>query len=264
MHLVLTLVGIVATVIVVAGVCSKLDLPSPLVLIAVGVIGSYLPFVPDVALEPEVVLFGLLPPLLYAAAIQTSPGRLQRQPAARSCCSRSAWSRSPRSASRSLVHALLPGPRLGARLRDRRRRRAARRRRRDRDRPTDRAAAPHRHHPRGRVAAQRRDRPGRAEHGDRVDPATVAWYVVGRDFVVAAGGGVLVGLVFFFVIGFIRKHVTDPVIDSGLQLPDPVRGVRHRRGDPRLRRGQRRGRRPAARRTSRRSCRPRSRGSRSG
>ena len=72
MHLVLTLVGIVATVIVVAGLCSKLDLPSPLVLIVVGVVGSYLPFVPDVALEPEVVLFGLLPPLLYAAAIQTS------------------------------------------------------------------------------------------------------------------------------------------------------------------------------------------------
>ena len=72
MHLVLTLVGIVATVIVVAGVCSKLDLPSPLVLIAVGVLGSYLRFVPDIALRPEVVLFGLLPPLLYAAAIQTS------------------------------------------------------------------------------------------------------------------------------------------------------------------------------------------------
>ena len=72
MHLVLTLVGIVATVIVVAGICSKLDLPSPLVLIVVGVVGSFVPFVPDVALEPEVVLFGLLPPLLYAAAIQTS------------------------------------------------------------------------------------------------------------------------------------------------------------------------------------------------
>src|SRR3954471_13320516 len=72
MHLVLTLVGIVATVIVVAGICSKLDLSSPLVMIVVGVIGSYLPFIPDVALEPDVGLFGLLPPLLYAAAIQTS------------------------------------------------------------------------------------------------------------------------------------------------------------------------------------------------
>src|SRR6476619_1656270 len=72
MHLVLILVGIVATVIAVAGICSRFDLPAPLVLIVVGVVGSYLPFVPDIALEPEVVLFGLLPPLLYAAAIQTS------------------------------------------------------------------------------------------------------------------------------------------------------------------------------------------------
>ena len=72
MHLVLTLVGIVTVVIAVAGLCSRLDLPSPLVLIVVGVVGSYLPFVPDVQLEPEVVLFGLLPPLLYAAALQTS------------------------------------------------------------------------------------------------------------------------------------------------------------------------------------------------
>ena len=108
MHLVLTLVGIVATVIVVAGVCSKLDLPSPLVLIAVGVVGSYLPFVPDVALEPEVVLFGLLPPLLYAAAIQTSPGRLQRQPARRSCCSSVGLVAFTTVGVAVLVHALLP------------------------------------------------------------------------------------------------------------------------------------------------------------
>ena len=89
-------------------IARRLDLPPPLVLIVVGVVGSYLPFVPDVRLEPEVVLFGLLPPLLYAAATPDQPGRLQRQPARRSCCSRSAWSRSPRSGSRVLVHALLP------------------------------------------------------------------------------------------------------------------------------------------------------------
>ena len=70
--LVLTLVGVVVTVVIVAAVCQKLDLPTPLVLIAVGVVGSFLPFVPDIELRPEVVLFGLLPPLLYATAIQTS------------------------------------------------------------------------------------------------------------------------------------------------------------------------------------------------
>ena len=41
------------------------------------------------------------------------------------------------------------------------------------------------------------------------------------------------------VIGFVRKHVTDPVIDTATQLPDAVRGVRRGRGDPRLRRDQR-------------------------
>ncbi|WP_280458676.1 MULTISPECIES: cation:proton antiporter [Nocardia] len=33
---------------------------------------SYLPFVPQVHLEPEIVLLGLLPPLLYTAALRTS------------------------------------------------------------------------------------------------------------------------------------------------------------------------------------------------
>src|SRR4051795_8523917 len=62
----------VATVIAVTAICKRYDLSSPLVLIAVGIVASYLPFVPEVSLEPEVVLIGLLPPLLYAASLQTS------------------------------------------------------------------------------------------------------------------------------------------------------------------------------------------------
>ena len=54
-----------------------------------------------------------------------------------------------------------PGRGLADRVRDRGGGRAAGRRRRHRDRPPDRAAPPHRHDPRGRVAAQRRDRAGR-------------------------------------------------------------------------------------------------------
>jgi CPA1 family monovalent cation:H+ antiporter len=42
------------------------------VLVVVGVVGAYLPFVPEFRLEPELVLVGLLPPLLYATAIRTS------------------------------------------------------------------------------------------------------------------------------------------------------------------------------------------------
>ena len=50
----------------------RLRLPAPLLLIAVGVALAYVPALPEVHLEPEVVLVGLLPPLLYTAAIQTS------------------------------------------------------------------------------------------------------------------------------------------------------------------------------------------------
>ena len=44
----------------------------PLVLVGVGVLCAYLPFIPDVRLDSDVALVGVLPPLLYAAAIRTS------------------------------------------------------------------------------------------------------------------------------------------------------------------------------------------------
>jgi CPA1 family monovalent cation:H+ antiporter len=66
------LLAIAATVLGGSWLADRFDLPPPLVLIVIGILGSYLPFVPEVALSPEVVLLGILPPLLYAAAIQTS------------------------------------------------------------------------------------------------------------------------------------------------------------------------------------------------
>ncbi len=220
MHLVLTLVGIVATVIVVAGVCSKLDLPTPLVLIAVGVIGSYLPFVPDVALEPEVVLFGLLPPLLYAAAIQTSLVDFNANRRAILLLSVGLVAFTTVGVA-VVVHALIPdlgwAPAfaIGAVVA-----------------PPDAVAATAIGR---RIGLPRRIvtiLEGESLLNDATAlvalntaiasiTATVAWYIVGRDFVVAAGGGILVGLVFFFVIGFVRKHVTDPVIDSSLSFLTP-------------------------------------------
>src|SRR3954451_24196519 len=53
-------------------VAQKLDVPAPFLLIVVGIAASYAPMVPDVELSEDVVLFGLLPPLLYAAAQGTS------------------------------------------------------------------------------------------------------------------------------------------------------------------------------------------------
>jgi NhaP-type Na+/H+ and K+/H+ antiporters len=56
----------------VTGLCRRFNLAPPLVLIAVGIVASYLSFVPEVQLPAEVVLVGLLPPLLYSSALNTS------------------------------------------------------------------------------------------------------------------------------------------------------------------------------------------------
>ena len=68
----LTLVTLMAIVVAVCALAARFSLSAPLILIVVGIAGSYAPFVPDFELTPEIVLVGLLPPLLYAAAIRTS------------------------------------------------------------------------------------------------------------------------------------------------------------------------------------------------
>src|SRR3982751_3071765 len=66
------LVALAVTVLACTALADRLDFPAPLLLIAAGVVASYVPRVPELHLQPEVVLIGLLPPLLYAAAIQSS------------------------------------------------------------------------------------------------------------------------------------------------------------------------------------------------
>jgi len=68
----LGLVALVAVVCLVSAFAERFRLPAPLLLVGVGFIGSYLPFIPDVEFSPELVLVGMLPPLLYSAAIRTS------------------------------------------------------------------------------------------------------------------------------------------------------------------------------------------------
>ena len=72
MEIALEIVGLVIVVGVVAGMAERLNWSPPLVLVIVGVIVSFIPGVPRVEIDPDVVLFGLLPPLLYSAAIRTS------------------------------------------------------------------------------------------------------------------------------------------------------------------------------------------------
>lgn len=70
MHVAMLLVAIATAVLGCMIVAERLDVPAPFVLIVVGVAGSYT--LPPVHLSAQVVLLGLLPPLLYAAAVQTS------------------------------------------------------------------------------------------------------------------------------------------------------------------------------------------------
>jgi Na+/H+ antiporter len=65
------LVALVLVAATVAGVSARFGFSSPLVLTAVGIVVSFVPGVPQYPLSPEVVLAGILPPLLYSAAIRT-------------------------------------------------------------------------------------------------------------------------------------------------------------------------------------------------
>ena len=72
MHPTLEILGLVITVAVVAGASRRFGWPTPLLLVVAGVVASYLPGIERVNVDPDVILVGLLPPLLYAAAIRTS------------------------------------------------------------------------------------------------------------------------------------------------------------------------------------------------
>jgi monovalent cation/hydrogen antiporter len=71
-HVAAEFVALVVTVLVITAAARRLDWSAPLCLIVAGVVASYVPGVPEYHLSPEVVLVGLLPPLLYSAAVQTS------------------------------------------------------------------------------------------------------------------------------------------------------------------------------------------------
>lgn len=66
----LLLVAVVA--VLVAAVCRRYDLSAPLILVVVGLAIGWIPGTPEVKLDPELVLFFILPPLLYSAAQDSS------------------------------------------------------------------------------------------------------------------------------------------------------------------------------------------------
>lgn len=216
----LFLVALSVGILVVTAVADRIDVPAPLVLIVAGIAASYVPGVPEVHLEAEVVLLGLLPPLLYATAIRTSlvDFNANRRPILLLSVGLVAFTTVGVGA---LVHALVPGVgwpaafAIGAVVA-----------------PPDAVAAT--------AVGRRIGLPRRIvtilEGESLLNDATalvalrtaiaaggvgVTAFEVGRDFVVAAGGGLLVGIVFFVVVAWVRTHVTDPLMDTAISFVVP-------------------------------------------
>ncbi|MFC6010336.1 Na+/H+ antiporter [Nocardia lasii] len=72
MDIAIGVVVLVGAATALAALARRFGVSEPLVLTVAGVAASYLPMVPQTHLDPEVVLLGLLPPLLYTAALRTS------------------------------------------------------------------------------------------------------------------------------------------------------------------------------------------------
>ncbi|MFF9895243.1 Na+/H+ antiporter [Streptomyces longispororuber] len=69
---VLPLVALIAASAAVAGAARRTPVPAPLLLVGAGLIAAYVPGVPDYHLDPHVVLPLVLPPLLHTAALESS------------------------------------------------------------------------------------------------------------------------------------------------------------------------------------------------
>lgn len=221
MEYALLLSGLAVAVLASTAVARRLDIPEPFLLFGVGIAASYIPQVPQVYLSEDVVLFGLLPPLLYAAAQQTSlvDFNANRRPILLLSVGLVVFTAAGVAV---VVRLLLP------------------------DIPWALAFAV------GAVVAlpdavsataigRRIGLPRRIvtilEGESLLNDATALvalrtalavaagsgldYWGVSLDFVRAAGGGVLIGVAFFFVVAKVRRLLADPVLDSALSLVVP-------------------------------------------
>ena len=219
MHLVVDLIVLLAVVVTVAGAARRWGLPAPLLLVIVGMAGSFLPRYDGFELDPEVVLIGLLPPLLYAAALRTSLLDLRQQVRPIAWLSVGLVLATTLGAG-LVVYWLLPVPlaaalALGAVVA-----------------PPDAVAAT--------AVARRAGLPRRAltilEGESLFNDATalvclnaavaaivgsVTVAAVARDFGLSAIGGVAVGVAVAAVVGQVRKHVDDIVTDTAIAFIAP-------------------------------------------
>jgi CPA1 family monovalent cation:H+ antiporter len=220
MELATEIVSLVVVVLAVTWIARRFDWSPPLCLVLVGVVASFVPGVPDYHLDPELVLVGLLPPLLYSTAIRTSlvEIRANKTPIALLSVGLVAFTTVAVGLVAWQVTPGLPlaaGLALGAIVA-----------------PPDAVAAT--------AVARRVGMPRRIVRileGEsllndaaalvalRTAVAAIAGSVtaweVGLDFVLAAVGGVVVGWVIGWGAAQLRRRLTDPVLDTALSFVIP-------------------------------------------
>jgi monovalent cation/hydrogen antiporter len=214
------LVALAVVVLAGTALADRVRFPAPLGLIVVGIVASYVPGIPTVHLSSDVVLLGLLPPLLYSAAIGTSlvDFNANRRPILLLSVGLVLFTTLGIGA---LVHALLPGIdwwaalAIGAVVA-----------------PPDAVAAT--------AIGRRIGLPRRVvtilEGESLFNDATalvalrtaiaagaggVEMWQVGRDFLVASFGGLAIGVAVFIVVARLRRHVADPILDTAISFVVP-------------------------------------------
>ncbi|UIJ34666.1 Na+/H+ antiporter [Allobranchiibius sp. GilTou73] len=220
MHVAFAVFFVAITVVVVATVARRIGTSAPLLLVAVGAAYSLLPGVDPIHIDPDLILFGFLPPLLFAAASSTSLvdiGRDKRQILGLSILlvlftafgvALIAW--------KLLDVPFAAALALGAIVA-----------------PPDAVAAT--------AIARRIGLPRRVVlilEGESllndatalstvniakvlIGGATLTWYGVTWDVIVAAVGGVLIGYVAYRVIAEVRKHIQDTITSVALSFLTP-------------------------------------------
>ena len=214
------ILALVVTVAVVAGTARRIGTSPPLVLVVFGFLAALVPGVPEYHLSPDVVLLGLLPPLLYAAALRTSLVDVRANHQAIGILAVGAVVFTTLTVG-LVAWAAVPGlpfaaaVALGAVVA-----------------PPDAVAAT--------TIARRVGMPRRIvsilEGESLLNDATAlvslrtaimaitvtvgVWQVLG-DFALAAGGGLVVGLVVAWLLAQVRRRVTDPVLDTTLSFVAP-------------------------------------------
>jgi len=218
-HTAFLVVVLVSSVIAVAGVAAKPRISPPLLLVVAGFGMSYLPLLQHFEIGSEIVLIGLLPPLLYSSALRTSLLDFRRNLRPILLLSVGLVAFTVFGVGLIAMWVLpIPAPiafALGAIVA-----------------PPDAVAAS--------AVARRVGMPRRLvtilEGESLVNDATAlvalrtavgavaiavsSWHVA-LDFVWASAGGVLVGLAMAYLTGHLRKRITDVLVDTSISLVTP-------------------------------------------